>query len=375
MTVRVDRLAAAAPVGYSLATEVADWLVRKGVPFREAHEITGKLVALCVGPRVRPRRGLRRGPGRGVSAHLDPSVRDVLVGALGAGRPDHARLHRARPGRRPAARRQDRVEGWRESLARRALPPGRRPKITALSTCCRPRPPTQQVFKNRVELLATAPVAEVPLTARWLLGGRLGANGVTDPPDRGGGVRRRRGPGIPCLPGTDASQRGDVRPGGLRLRLLHLRHALVPQRGVWPARATRRQSCCARVRCTEGVELARDRRPAAGTDRDLARGPARLAAALGAGRHRRRHLPCGRQWSGAASPRSGSLDPAQILAALGSVVHEGIAQGPAVLGRRRPDRQPVPPVHPRDAGPTVGDARLVGTIARSRRAWIDPRDV
>ncbi|NHW87334.1 argininosuccinate lyase, partial [Escherichia coli] len=48
MTVRVDRLVAAAPVGFSLATEVADWLVRKGVPFRDAHEITGKLVALCV---------------------------------------------------------------------------------------------------------------------------------------------------------------------------------------------------------------------------------------------------------------------------------------------------------------------------------------
>ena len=32
MTVRADRLAAAAPVGYTLATEVADWLVRRGHP-------------------------------------------------------------------------------------------------------------------------------------------------------------------------------------------------------------------------------------------------------------------------------------------------------------------------------------------------------
>ena len=47
MTVRVDRLAKAAPVGFSLATEVADWLVRRSVPFRDAHEITGQLVALC----------------------------------------------------------------------------------------------------------------------------------------------------------------------------------------------------------------------------------------------------------------------------------------------------------------------------------------
>src|SRR5690606_40373036 len=47
MTVRADRVAAAAPVGFTLATEVADWLVRQGVPFRDAHEITGKLVAWC----------------------------------------------------------------------------------------------------------------------------------------------------------------------------------------------------------------------------------------------------------------------------------------------------------------------------------------
>src|SRR5690606_27420731 len=37
MTVRVDRLVEAAPKGYTLATEVAEWLVRRGVPFREAH--------------------------------------------------------------------------------------------------------------------------------------------------------------------------------------------------------------------------------------------------------------------------------------------------------------------------------------------------
>jgi argininosuccinate lyase len=31
-----------------LATEVADYLVRKGVPFREAHAITGRLVRYCL---------------------------------------------------------------------------------------------------------------------------------------------------------------------------------------------------------------------------------------------------------------------------------------------------------------------------------------
>jgi argininosuccinate lyase len=34
--------------GYSNATDAADWLVKKGVPFREAHEITGRLVLYAI---------------------------------------------------------------------------------------------------------------------------------------------------------------------------------------------------------------------------------------------------------------------------------------------------------------------------------------
>jgi argininosuccinate lyase len=42
-----DRMAELASQGFSLATDVADWLVRKHVPFREAHEISGALVRFC----------------------------------------------------------------------------------------------------------------------------------------------------------------------------------------------------------------------------------------------------------------------------------------------------------------------------------------
>ncbi len=42
-----ERLAAAAPQGYALATDVAEWLVRRGIAFREAHEISGAFVAYC----------------------------------------------------------------------------------------------------------------------------------------------------------------------------------------------------------------------------------------------------------------------------------------------------------------------------------------
>ena len=38
-------LRAAAAAGYSTATDLADWLVREGVPFREAHHMVGRLVA------------------------------------------------------------------------------------------------------------------------------------------------------------------------------------------------------------------------------------------------------------------------------------------------------------------------------------------
>jgi argininosuccinate lyase len=41
------RMAELAPQGFSLATDVADWLVRQNVPFREAHEVAGKLVQFC----------------------------------------------------------------------------------------------------------------------------------------------------------------------------------------------------------------------------------------------------------------------------------------------------------------------------------------
>jgi argininosuccinate lyase len=47
MTVDRDRLKEQSTEGFTLATEVADWLARRGVPFSEAHEITGALVRYC----------------------------------------------------------------------------------------------------------------------------------------------------------------------------------------------------------------------------------------------------------------------------------------------------------------------------------------
>ncbi|MBI5407546.1 MAG: argininosuccinate lyase [Nitrospirae bacterium] len=48
MVVRKDVTAEAAARGYMWATDVADYLVKRGIPFRTAHEITGKMVAYCI---------------------------------------------------------------------------------------------------------------------------------------------------------------------------------------------------------------------------------------------------------------------------------------------------------------------------------------
>ena len=42
-----DRMAELAPRGFSLATDMADWLVRRRVPFAQAHDITGTAVKHC----------------------------------------------------------------------------------------------------------------------------------------------------------------------------------------------------------------------------------------------------------------------------------------------------------------------------------------
>jgi argininosuccinate lyase len=121
MTVRVDRLAAAAPAGYTLATEVAEWLVRQGVPFREAHEVTGALVALCAAREC----GLDEVSDpdlAAVSPHLTPDVRSVLSvrGAL------EARITPGSTGPGPVSDQlaavQDSVESWREWATTRVVP-------------------------------------------------------------------------------------------------------------------------------------------------------------------------------------------------------------------------------------------------------------
>jgi argininosuccinate lyase len=121
MTVRVDRLVAAAPVGYTLATEVAEWLVRRGVAFRDAHEITGKLVVICAA-RDCAMDEVTDDDLAAVSPHLTPSVREVFSvrGALAA------RTTPGSTGPGPVADQlaaaTDRLDGWRQWASVRTMP-------------------------------------------------------------------------------------------------------------------------------------------------------------------------------------------------------------------------------------------------------------
>ncbi|MGO0577481.1 argininosuccinate lyase [Ornithinimicrobium panacihumi] len=73
-----ERLEELAPQGFSLATDVAEWLVREGVPFRIAHEVAGECVRVCE-TRGIGLEDLSDSDLGAISEHLNPGVRTVLT--------------------------------------------------------------------------------------------------------------------------------------------------------------------------------------------------------------------------------------------------------------------------------------------------------
>ncbi len=78
-----EKMALAAPTGFSLATEIADYLAKKNVPFAQAHEAAGKCVAVCEAS-ARQLHQLTDEEFLSVHSELDGGVREVLTvhGAL-----------------------------------------------------------------------------------------------------------------------------------------------------------------------------------------------------------------------------------------------------------------------------------------------------
>jgi argininosuccinate lyase len=78
LTFHPDRLTELAPKGFSLATDIADWLVRERVPFAEAHEIAGACVRRCEAAGIELT-DLSADDLAEISPHLTADVRSVLT--------------------------------------------------------------------------------------------------------------------------------------------------------------------------------------------------------------------------------------------------------------------------------------------------------
>ncbi|MFD8704521.1 argininosuccinate lyase [Kitasatospora sp. NPDC059648] len=85
LTVHRERLEELAPAGFSLATDIAEWLVKQGVPFRVAHEVAGACVKVCEAEGIELG-DLTDEQFASISEHLTPEVRSVLSvhGAIAA---------------------------------------------------------------------------------------------------------------------------------------------------------------------------------------------------------------------------------------------------------------------------------------------------
>jgi argininosuccinate lyase len=78
MKVKAEVMREAAARGFSNATDVADYLVRTGMPFREAHEVVGKSVRYCIehGKRLE---GLSPDEWKGFSERIGEDIYEAIT--------------------------------------------------------------------------------------------------------------------------------------------------------------------------------------------------------------------------------------------------------------------------------------------------------
>jgi argininosuccinate lyase len=104
-TFDVDRMAAAAAAPTMAATDLAEWLVARGVPFREAHGVVGALVRASLEPGAPPLAELVAADGR-----LGPEAAALVA-------PGVAVTRRTTPGGGGPAPVAVQLERYRERLA------------------------------------------------------------------------------------------------------------------------------------------------------------------------------------------------------------------------------------------------------------------
>lgn len=113
MKVHRDRTRTAAEGGYSNATELADYLVGKGVPFRDAHHATGRLVRTAIAEQ-KPLEGLAIEQMASVDSHIGPDVYVAL-------RVDRALAKRDVPGGTAPERVSEGIASARRALTERRI--------------------------------------------------------------------------------------------------------------------------------------------------------------------------------------------------------------------------------------------------------------
>ena len=103
LTFNTERMESLAPQGFALATDIAEWLVRQGVPFREAHELSGAAVKQAESRGVELW-DLTDEEYAAISEHLTPEVRTRPVHRGFAQQPQLAGRHGTGRRRTPAGR-------------------------------------------------------------------------------------------------------------------------------------------------------------------------------------------------------------------------------------------------------------------------------
>ena len=78
LTFNTARMAELAPQGFSLATDIAEWLVKQGTPFRIAHEVAGECVQVCEQAGIELA-DLTDEQFAAINLALTPAVREVLT--------------------------------------------------------------------------------------------------------------------------------------------------------------------------------------------------------------------------------------------------------------------------------------------------------
>ena len=130
-TLRFDRarMAQMATTGHATATEIADYLVERGAPFREAHEIAGRVVTAAIAAGVELP-DLTDDALRAIDARLGPELRERLTAESSVARrdvPGGAAPRRVRLAIADARGRIDLERGRLRELAASGLPPALTP--------------------------------------------------------------------------------------------------------------------------------------------------------------------------------------------------------------------------------------------------------